>query len=299
MRHVIDTEEFTLDQLQEIFISAEALQTENSQPLKGKILASLFFEPSTRTRFSFESAMHRLGGQVISSENAREFSSAAKGETLEDTIKVVNHYADIIVLRHPEVGAAKCAVSAASVPIINAGDGGGQHPTQALLDAFTIGKEMGMVSGLRIALIGDLKHSRTIRSLAYILALYPNVEVLLVSPQELTLGEDVLRYLCARNVVHTITEDFEYAVASADVVYQNRIQKERFSDPSAYERVKDRFVLTLAHTERMLPHAIIMNPLPRTCEIAPEVDASPRARYFVQAKYGVWVRMALLKMLLA
>lgn len=261
-------------------------------------MASLFYEPSTRTRFSFESAMLRLGGQVISTENAGEFSSAAKGETLEDTIRIVNHYADVIVLRHPIRGASARAARVSDIPVINAGDGAGQHPTQALIDLFTIEKELGDIDGLHIAFVGDLKNGRTVRSLIYLLGKYKHISVTLVSPKALRIGDDLKEYMNRHGVSCTEEERWDRALKTADVVYQTRIQKERFGSLKEYMKFKGEYILTLKEVAKMKRKAIIMHPLPRIDEIAVEVDASPKAAYFRQAKHGVAVRMALLKFLL-
>ena len=195
MRHILESQQFDLKTLQQIFRSADSFEKNQSRPLKGKIMATLFYEPSTRTRFSFESAMIRLGGGVITTENAAVFSSAANGETLEDTILVVSHYADVIVLRHPERGASERAAAVSRVPIINGGDGAGQHPTQALLDLYTIQRELGKIDDITIVFVGDLKNGRTVRSLVYLLAKYRNIRIVFVSPKGLKMGEEVKSYL--------------------------------------------------------------------------------------------------------
>jgi aspartate carbamoyltransferase catalytic subunit len=276
-------------------MEATRLEKEKDNSMQGKILASLFYEPSTRTRFSFESAMIRLGGNVITTENAREFSSAAKGETLEDSIAVVNYYADVIVMRHYEMGASERASSVSNIPIINAGDGPGQHPTQALLDLYTIERELGSIEGTTIAMVGDLKNGRTVRSLSYLLGKYKNIKIIFVSPQDLSMSADILEYLTKHDVAYEQVENLESILGRVDVVYQTRIQKERFPDTESYERYKGKYVITLKQVDMMKSNAIIMHPLPRVDEIAPEVDSSPRAVYFKQAKYGLLIRMALLR----
>jgi aspartate carbamoyltransferase catalytic subunit len=267
--------------------------------LQGRLLATVFYEPSTRTRFSFEAAMYRLGGQVLSAENATRASSAAKGESLEDAIRVIGGYADGIVLRHPETGAAERAALVAPVPVINAGDGRGHHPTQALLDLYTIKKELGRLDHLRVGLAGDLRNGRTVRSLALLLSRFPGNELSLISPSALRMGEDVIGSLQqSQQAVHE-TEDFGGAIPSLDVLYQTRIQAERFDSPEEYERYRGVYVVT-AEVMRQLPeHAIVMHPLPRVGEIDPLVDADPRAAYFRQARNGLWVRMAVLDWALA
>jgi len=294
MKHIIEAQQFTAEYLDTLFKSATHLETNPSKALEGKILASLFYEPSTRTRLSFESAMIRLGGNVITTENAGEFSSAIKGETLEDSIKVISSYADVIALRHPEEGAANMAASVSSVPVINAGDGAGQHPTQALLDLYTIQREVGKIDGVKIALLGDLRNGRTVRSLCYLLGKYKDIHIDLVSPKDLKIGDDIKLYLKKREVSFTEHESFEHIVSSVDVVYQTRIQKERFKSQAEYEKNKGVYVLNLANTASMKPEAVIMHPLPRVDELDQELDGLPKAAYFRQAKYGLYIRMALL-----
>lgn len=299
MKHVIDIRDFEVSDLDAIFKETDRMISRApSDALKGKILAALFYEPSTRTRLSFESAMHRLGGSVVGTENAGEFSSAAKGETLEDSIRVVSAYADAIVIRHPEAGSAARAAAVSGVPVINAGDGAGQHPSQALLDAYTIYRETGSLSGKKVTFVGDLKNGRTVRSLAYLLSKYEGLELTLVSPKELAMGADILEYLKEKGVSITETEELAGAMVEAEVVYQTRIQKERFPSEAEYLKFKGRYVITRELADTMKQGAIIMHPLPRVDEITPEVDASEHARYFEQARYGLYVRMALLRTLL-
>jgi len=262
--------------------------------LHGKILAALFYEPSTRTRLSFESAMSRLGGSVISAEGI-QFSSMYKGETIEDTIMMVSGYSDIIAMRHPEAGSADKAASVSPVPFINAGDGPGQHPTQALLDLYTIQKECGKLDDLHIAMAGDLRYGRTVHSLSFLLGLYDNVRFTLISPNELTMPEKVTDFFKDKNISFHETGDLA-AGLDADVLYMTRIQQERFADHSEYERLKDVYTLTSKHLKGK--KTIVMHPLPRVGEIATEVDTLPNAAYFRQAQNGVPVRMALLEMLL-
>ncbi len=295
MRHIVYSQDLSCEDIKRIFTDATYLETAHDDSMKGKIMASLFYEPSTRTRFSFESAMLRLGGSVITTENAREFSSAAKGETLEDSIAVINYYADVIVMRHNEIGACERAAKISATPIINAGDGPGQHPTQALLDLYTIQRELGRLDNLTVAFVGDLKNGRTVRSLAYLLGKYTGITILFVSPRELAVGEDIKEYLERHKVPYTEVEDLESTLGKVDVIYQTRIQKERFPDIESYEKHKGRYIITMKQADMMKPKSIIMHPLPRVDEIAPEVDASPKAAYFKQAKYGVLIRMALLR----
>jgi aspartate carbamoyltransferase catalytic subunit len=298
MRHIVEAQQFDREFLEELFVEASKLEHTTDDKMRGKILASLFYEPSTRTRLSFESAMLRLGGEVLSTENAKEFSSAIKGETLEDTIRIVESYADTIVLRHYEDDASERAARVARVPIINAGSGKGQHPTQALLDLYTIKREHGHIDGLSIIIAGDLKHGRTVRSLAYLLGKYDSVRITFVSPQELRVGDDIKEYLNRHEVAWSESQDLSEAVLHAGVLYQTRIQKERFDDSAEYERLKHAFRVDRALVESMRPGAVVMHPLPRVDEIAPEVDLLPQAVYFKQAQYGVLIRMALLKKIL-
>ena len=297
MKHLIDSQALDRTLIEELFNRADQLEHTQEQTLVGKIMASLFYEPSTRTRFSFESAMLRLGGSVITTENAKEFSSASKGETIEDTIRVINFYSDVIVMRHFEEGSAKKAADVSDIPVINAGDGPGQHPTQALLDLYTIQKEHGKIDGVIIALIGDLKHGRTIRSLAYLLGKYDDVTIYFVAPQALAVGQDIKDYLDNHNVTYNETEDLASIVSVVDVMYQTRIQKERFKTPDEYEKYKGVYQIDFITVTAMKDSAIIMHPLPRVDEISVEVDSSPKAVYFKQAQYGVLVRMALLELL--
>lgn len=264
--------------------------------LRGKLLATLFFEPSTRTRLSFEAAMLRLGGQVISVAEAKS-SSAAKGESLADTIRTVEGYADVIVLRHPEIGAAEEAARVSRVPILNAGDGAGQHPTQSLLDLYTIRSEQGHVDGLRIALVGDLKNGRTVHSLADLLANY-GISFLFVSPPALRMPAAIVERLRGKGIPVAETDDLAEAIRTADVLYMTRIQKERFADPAEYERLKGAYILDRAALAPAKPSITILHPLPRVNEIDLDVDLLPGAAYFRQSANGVPVRMALLSLVL-
>jgi aspartate carbamoyltransferase catalytic subunit len=294
LRHLTGPDDLGRPLIEQLLERAAAFERGDSDgaPLRGRLLATLFYEPSTRTRFSFESAMYRLGGQVLSAENAARASSAAKGESLEDTIQIVSAYADAIVLRHQEVGAAERAARAAQVPVINAGDGAGYHPTQALLDLYTIKKELGRLDHLRVGLAGDLRFGRTARSLALLLSRFPGNELVLISPRELGIGAEVIDQLQGVRVVET--EDFEGAIGDLDVLYQTRIQAERFASPDEYERHRAVYVVTVDVMRRLPARAILMHPLPRVGEIDPLVDADPRAAYFRQARNGLWTRMAVL-----
>jgi aspartate carbamoyltransferase catalytic subunit len=296
--HVITSEQFDRPLLDHIFQQASALAGVRDDRLAHRVMASLFYEPSTRTRLSFESAMLRLGGAVLGTEAAHTFSSAIKGETLEDTIRMVSTYADVIVLRHDQEGAAARAAAVASVPVVNAGDGPGEHPTQALLDLYTIERELGHVEGVRIAFCGDLRFGRTARSLALLMALYPGVEMTFVAPEVVQVRRDTLERLEAHGIEWRLADQLTDVLDGIDVVYQTRVQKERFTDAAEYELARTAIRIDTAVMERLPASAIVMHPLPRVDEIAPEVDADPRAAYFRQAANGVAIRMALLEMLL-
>jgi aspartate carbamoyltransferase catalytic subunit len=283
-----------IEQLLELAAAFEQAGDSASGRLSGRLLATVFYEPSTRTRFSFEAAMHRLGGQVLSAENATRASSAAKGESLEDAIRVTCGYVDGIVLRHPEVGTAERAAAVATVPVINAGDGPGHHPTQALLDLFTIKKELGRLDHLRVGLAGDLRNGRTVRSLAMLLSRFPGNQLVLISPPALRMGHDVIGSLEQAHQGLRETADLGGAIPDLDVLYQTRIQAERFESPEEYQRHRGVYVVTPEVMRRFPEHAILMHPLPRLGEIDPLVDADPRAAYFRQARNGLWVRMAVL-----
>src|ERR1700674_4049997 len=295
LRHLTGPQDLGRPLIEQLLERAAALERggTDASPLGGRLRATLFYEPSTRTRFSFEAAMYRLGGQVLSAENAARASSAAKGESLEDTIKIVSGYTDAIVLRHPEVGAVDRAARAAQVPVISAGDGAGHHPTQALLDLYTIKKELGRLDHLHVGLTGDLRYGHTARSLALLLSRFPGNELVMISPTELRMGMDIQDQLKGSRVVET--DDFEAAIAGLDVLYQTRIQAERFGSPEEYERYRGVYVVTVDLMHRLPEHAIVMHPLPRVGEIDPLVDADPRAAYFRQARNGLWTRMAVLE----
>ncbi len=297
--NVISSEQFDRPLLDLLFDRAAVLAGVRDDRLAHRVMASLFYEPSTRTRLSFESAMLRLGGAVLGTEAAHTFSSAIKGETLEDTVRMVSTYADVIVLRHDQAGAAARAASVASVPVVNAGDGPGEHPTQALLDLYTIQRELGHVEGVRVAFCGDLRFGRTARSLALLLALYPGIRLSFVAPEVVQVGADILARLEAHGVPCRLANQLTDVLGDVDVVYQTRVQKERFTDPQEYEEARTAIRIDESVMRRLPATAIVMHPLPRVDEIAPEVDADPRAAYFRQAANGVAIRMALLEMLLA
>lgn len=298
MQHILETQQFDREALNNLFEVATSLEGKRTKDLDGKIMASLFFAPSTRTRLSFESAMYRLGGHVISMENASESSSSTKGETIEDTIRIVDNYADVIVLRHPEVGMLARAGAVSEVSVINGGDGIGQHPTQAFLDLYTIFREIGRTDDFHIAFVGNLAYYRAARSLAYLLGKYNNVKMTFVSGPELAMKDDVKDYLKERGVQFTETDDLAGAMREADVVYQTRIAEEWIPDHDQYEKLRGKYVIDRSLVDQMKEGSILIHPLPRAGEITPEVDDSPHAVYFKQAEYGVLVRMALLKLLL-
>ncbi len=265
--------------------------------LKGKILANLFYEPSTRTSSSFMAAMQRLGGAVIPISEVK-YSSVAKGESLPDTVRTLGCYADVIVIRHPEVGSAALAAQYAGKPVINAGDGVGEHPTQALLDVFTIREELGRLDHLTVTMLGDLKYGRTVHSLSRLLTRFEGVKLHYVSPEILRMPKDVMDEVAGKGIAQSEHTTLDGVLPETDVLYVTRVQRERFEDPLAYERVKDAFVVTPAVMKTAKAKMIVMHPLPRVTEISMEFDADPRAAYFRQMEYGLYVRMALLAMVL-
>lgn len=261
--------------------------------LRGQVLSCLFYEPSTRTSSSFIAAMERLGGSVIPITQGVQFSSVSKGETLADTIRTLEQYSDVIVLRHPEIGAAKLAADYAAIPVINAGDGPGEHPTQALLDLFTIQDELGQIDGLKVAMIGDLRYGRTVHSLTKLLLGY-KVSLRFVSPEILRLPLTVMNQVIDAGVDARETHDVADVIQNADVLYVTRVQKERFSDLAQYEELKNFYEITADLMEKAKQKMIVMHPLPRVGEIHYNVDKDPRAAYFRQVKNGMYIRMALL-----
>ena len=297
-RDIISIKDFSSEEINYIFKTAknmEPVAAKGSNMLRGKILATLFFEASTRTRLSFESAMHKLGGSAIGFAEA-EIASVKKGENLADTVRVVESYADVIALRHPLEGAARLAAEFSKVPIINGGSGAEEHPTQALLDLYTIKKEKGKIDGLKIALVGDLRYGRTVHSLAYALSLY-DIELYLVSPETLKMRREVLQTIKEKIEV-TERTSLEKIVSLVDVLYVTRIQKERFPDLAEYAKVKGSYKIDLEALKEAKEDLIILHPLPRVDEIAAEVDNTPYARYFQQVWNGIVVRMALLALIL-
>ena len=295
---IISVDQFDLDKIRYIFARAREMRemvqrVGGTDILKGSVLAALFYEPSTRTSSSFIAAMERLGGSVIPITQGVQFSSVSKGETLADTVRTLEQYADAIVLRHPEIGSAKLAADYASVPVLNAGDGAGEHPTQALLDLFTIREELGHIDGLKIAMVGDLKYGRTVQSLTKLL-LHFNVSLRYVSPEILRLPLNTMNHVIDAGLDVRETHDVADVIENADVLYVTRVQKERFSDLAQYEEVKDYYEITSELMEKAKDKMIVMHPLPRVGEIHYNVDKDPRAAYFRQVKNGMYIRMALL-----
>jgi aspartate carbamoyltransferase catalytic subunit len=294
LRHIVSARQFDKKTLEKIFALTDKIKSKKYNPnfLKGKIMATLFYEPSTRTRLSFESAMLRLGGNVISTESASEFSSAAKGETLEDTIRVINPYCDVIIIRHYNEGASEIASRYSKVPVINAGDGKGEHPTQALLDLYTIFSKFKKAD-FTIAMVGDLKNGRTIHSLCPFLSHYPKVKIIFISPKAIAAPQSLKEYLKQKGIHFEETEDFKN-VAQADVIYQTRIQKERFKSARDYQKYFGKYIIDRNILKILKKTAVIMHPLPRVNEITQEVDVDGRAIYFEEAANGLYTRMALL-----
>ena len=300
-KDILTVKQFSPDDLNYVFGVAKEMQSMVSHIgtfdlLKGKILANLFYEPSTRTAASFTAAMERQGGSVIPI-NEVKYSSVAKGESLPDTVRTLEAYADVIVLRHPEVGSAAIAAKAARKPIINAGDGVGEHPTQALLDLFTILQELGRVEGITVTMLGDLKYGRTVHSLSRLLTLY-GVKLNYVSPEILRMPADVMAEVAATGTVQKEFISLTPVLKDTDVLYVTRVQKERFENPEDYEKVRGAFVLTPEIMKGAKEDMIVMHPLPRVGEISMDFDDDPRAAYFRQVEYGLYVRMALLAMVL-
>lgn len=300
-KDILSVKQFSRDDLKYIFAIAHemremVLRVGSFDLLKGKILASVFYEPSTRTSSSFTSAMERLGGSVIPINEVR-YSSVSKGESLPDTVRTLEAYADVIVLRHPEVGSAALAAQYARKPVINAGDGVGEHPTQALLDLFTINEELNQIDGLTVTMLGDLKYGRTVHSLARLLSLY-KIKINYVSPDILRMPSEIVAELDEKSIPQAEYTQLEAVLPTTDVLYVTRVQKERFTEPEAYETVKSAYVLTPDLMKKAKEQMIVMHPLPRVGEISMEVDDDPRAAYFRQMEYGLYVRMALLAMVL-
>jgi aspartate carbamoyltransferase catalytic subunit len=300
-RDILDGAQFSRDELERIMkVAADFKQQlsegKPSKLLEGYVLGSLFFEPSTRTRLSFETAMHRLGGAVVGFASAG-VSSTAKGESLEDTIRTVDQYVDIIAMRHPEIGSARRAAAVAEAVVLNGGDGAGQHPTQALLDLFTIESECGRVDGKTIVLCGDLKFGRTVHAGVELYKHY-ECKLVFVAPEALKMPADITADLQERGITVEETTELEPALAAADVFYMTRIQKERFDDLAEYEKLSGSYVLTREIIERVNPAVTILHPLPRVNEIPTDVDSLPGAAYFRQARNGVCIRMALIALVM-
>jgi carbamoyl-phosphate synthase/aspartate carbamoyltransferase/dihydroorotase/carbamoyl-phosphate synthase/aspartate carbamoyltransferase len=295
---ILSVSQFDAEKLEYIFTRAREMRemvkrVGGTDLLKGRVLACIFYEPSTRTSASFIAAMERLGGGVIPITQGVQFSSVSKGETLADTMRVLEQYADVIVLRHPDIGSAQLAADYASVPIINAGDGPGEHPTQALLDLFTIREELGQVDGLKIAMVGDLRYGRTVHSLTKLLLQY-DVSLRFVSPESLRLPLNIMNQVIDAGKAVRETHDVADVIENADVLYVTRVQKERFSDLAQYEEVKDFYEITPELMEKAKKKMVVMHPLPRVGEIHYAIDEDPRAAYFRQVKNGMYIRMALL-----
>jgi len=299
-KDILNTAQFSLQELNLIMNTAANFEKrvkcgEIIRNMEGQVVASLFFEPSTRTRLSFETAINRLGARVITVASAAS-SSVSKGETLDDTIRTIDGYVDVIVMRHPMKGAAQLAADNASHPVINAGDGTGQHPTQALLDLYTIRKERGVLGGQTITFLGDLKNGRTVHSLGYFMALCKN-KMIFVSPKSLKMPAKITEDLRSRGAEIEETEDVEKALSVSDMVYVTRVQRERFEDPEEYEKVKGVYIINREIINRAKKGITILHPLPRVDEIATDVDDYEGAAYFRQAHNGLYVRMALLALI--
>lgn len=300
-RDIVSIKDFSKEEVNHILKNAKPMVPiaegkERSNLLQGRVLATLFFEPSTRTRLSFESAMKRLGGATVGFASPG-VTSVKKGETLADTIRMADAYSDAIVMRHPQEGSARLAAEFADVPILNGGDGAGQHPTQTLLDLYTILAEKGRIEKNNVVLVGDLRYGRTVHSLSHALTMF-GTDLTFVAPEQLQMPKEIINYVREKGIEPIITSDIQEAIPNADVLYVTRIQKERFPDPEEYRKVAGVYQINDDLLENAKKDMIIMHPLPRVNEIAPEVDATPHAKYFRQAFYGVPVRMALLAMVM-
>ena len=301
MKHLINPLDFSVEETEELLLLAEDIAKDRSrysEVCHGNKLATLFYEPSTRTRLSFEAAMLNLGGNVLGFASGGD-SSAAKGESVADTIRVVSCYADIVAMRHPKEGAALVAATHASVPVINAGDGGHQHPTQTLTDLLTIHSLKGHLDNLTIGLCGDLKFGRTVHSLISALGRYPGIKFVLISPEELKVPSYIRKEVLQKNGIEfKETEDLESVMPELDILYMTRVQRERFFNEEDYIRLKDKYILDMNKMSLAREDMLVLHPLPRVNEISVEVDNDPRAVYFKQAQFGVYVRMALIMKLL-
>ena len=300
MRHLISPLDFTVEELDKLFDLANDIESNPAKyahAAEGKILATCFYEPSTRTRLSFESAMLRLGGKVLGFADAGS-SSASKGESVSDTIRVISAYSDICAMRHPKEGAPMVASEKSEIPVINAGDGGHQHPTQTLTDLLTIRSLKGRLNNITIGLCGDLKFGRTVHSLINALVRYDNVKFIFISPEELRIPEYIIEMLQEKNIPYEEVVRLEGVLPQLDMLYMTRVQRERFFNEEDYVRLKDFYVLDKAKMDLASSDMLVLHPLPRVNEISVEVDQDPRAVYFKQARYGVYVRMALILTLL-
>lgn len=294
MRHLTEISDFSTEEISRLIsVSRDIMTNEQSyiDAMKGKVMATLFYEPSTRTKFSFEAAMQRLGGTVIGFTGTQN-TSVSKGETLKDTVRMVAAYSDLIVMRHFEAGAPMQAAKVATVPVVNAGDGGNQHPTQTLTDILTISQEKGRLDNLNIVLVGDLKYGRTVHSLVKAMRRYKNNKFYFVSPKELQMPDYIKKLLDESQ--YEELENLDEAIKQADVLYMTRVQRERFEYAEQYEKLKDVYILDKGKMDKASNEMIVLHPLPRVNEIAEEVDDDPRAKYFQQAKYGMYARMALI-----
>lgn len=304
--HVVLAQQFSREQLENVFCLASILKKQLGKGkmvdwLYGNIVLTFFYEPSTRTRLSHETAAWRLGARIMSSENAAEFSSAVKGETLEATIKIVSAMADLVVMRHKETGSAKKATMVTSSPIINGGDGRGQHPTQALLDVFTINELFGRVDGIKVAMVGDLKHGRTVRSLAYVLSKFKGIEIYFVAPKIAQMAQDIKDHLNENKIKWAEVDAFEEIIRKVDIVYMTRYQLERVDteeERQELERVSRLHIMEPMLADTMMANAKVLHPLPYTIEIGPGMDKNKHAHYYQQAENGIYIRMALLLMIL-
>lgn len=297
MKKLLDCKEFTKESLNELLNLAREIKANPqnyTEELKNKVIAVMFFEPSTRTRMSFEAAIQRLGGKMIVTENGKSNSSATKGETLEDTIRVLDKYADAIVMRHSRDDAAIVADKVSRVPIINAGSGKSEHPTQALLDVFTIMNRRGNVDGTKLAILGDLKYGRTTHSLVQLISLYDNIEVFGLSKEEFMLPQEYIDFLESKGIKYTICNSFEELPRDIDVLYHTRIQSERFEGDFG----KEKFIINKEVLNTFSDKVMVLHPLPRNEEISVDIDDDSRAAYFEQAENGMYVRMAVLKTIL-
>jgi aspartate carbamoyltransferase catalytic subunit len=302
-KHILSTKQFSKSDLNTIFEEAQKMEKvlggeiDATDLLKGKVIASLFYEPSTRTRLSFESSVKKLGWKTITVADGNN-SSFTKGESLEDNAKILSAYCDLMVMRHPEIGSVNVTAQYSDVPVINAGDGGNQHPTQALLDVYTILKEKNRLDNLKISVVWDLKYGRTAHSLVFLMGLFENISFEFISPIELKIPQKIISFLAENNISYHETHNYQQGIHDTDVIYVTRLQKERFTDISEYDRLKDDFILTGDLLQHAKPDVTIMHPLPRVNEVSLEVDRLPGAAFFRQAANGVPIRMALLKLLL-